>query len=65
MGASRGSTAVAASGHGGSRRQLQALVVAFVDRTWLGSLEGGRGSVNPRKLNWAPVASIVVVAVAL
>jgi len=45
-------------------------VVAFVDHTWLGSLEGGCGSVNPRKElheseSMAPVASIVVVAVAL
>jgi hypothetical protein len=65
MGASRGSTAVVASGHSNSHRQLQALVVTFIDRTWLGSLEGGCGSVNPQNLNWVLVALIVVVAVAL
>jgi len=43
MGASCGSTGVTAGGG----RQLQALVVAFIDGTWLGSLEGGHGSVNP------------------
>jgi hypothetical protein len=50
--------------------QLQSLMVASDDRTWLGSLEGGCGSVNPRKElreseSMAPVASTVVVAAAL
>lgn len=50
--------------------QLQSFVVAFDDCTWLGSLEGGCGSVNPRKElreseSMAPVASTVVAAAAL
>ena len=50
--------------------QLQSLVVAFDDHTWLGSLEGGCSSVNPRNElreseSMAPVASTVVVAAAL
>jgi len=55
---------------GGSCWQLQALVVAFTNYTWLGSLKGGRGRVNPQKdlhesESMVPAISIVVVVVAL